>query len=101
MKFRMRFWSPKQGGADFLGAGLFLGIIATFGVILHFWGRTVGGNTKKRFKNYFFSDLAETWWGGAFLHRIKIGNPNFLILTFFDLQKGRTVGGNPKKRFKN
>ena len=64
-------------------------------------GRTVGEIPQNRLKNYFFSDLAETWWGGAFLHRIKIGNPNFLILTFFDLQKGRTVGGNPKKRFKN
>ena len=45
--------------------------------------------------------MAETWRGGAFLHRIKIGNPNFLILTFFDPQKGRTVGGNPKNWIKN
>ena len=35
--------------------------------------------------------MAETWWRGAFLHRMKIGNPNFLIVMFFDPKKGRTV----------
>ena len=84
-----------------MGAGLFLGIIATSGGILHFLGCTVGEIPQNRLKNYFFSDLAETWWGGAFLHRKKIGNLKFLILRFFDPQNGRTVGEIPQNRLKN
>ena len=67
-------------------------------------GRTVGGHLKNWLKNQFSSDLAETWWRGAFLYRMKIGNPNLLILMFFEPQKdqkGRIVGGNPKNWIKN